>query len=411
MVVTAQGAPSLIGEAITGPEPRVASDPPRISSFSGPLSPSGRSSAREARSTAHQPSVVPIAEVDEHLVEAWRELARGAAEPNPFFEPGFVLAAARHLGASDVHLVLAWEEDRLRGCLPVRRDRLWHRAGPPVTRSWAHPYCFLGTPLLDAAGPLLAMERLLDELTTWGGPGRPLALGLVGDDGPVAAALRLALHRRRRVAVVVNTFQRAALEPSQAAPGATGRLRRERDRLQRRLEALAGAPVVLADRSGDPDAVDAFLRLEGAGWKGAAGTAMACRAADAGFFREMCRDFAGRGRLQLRSLECGPRLLAMKCSLVSEDGVAFCFKSAYDERWANSSPGFQLEIHDVARQLSEGRGRTDSCTDPENAMINRLWPGRRPIADLVAVPSGPLGRGLSVSLRALRGAKRRRRQA
>ena len=76
----------------------------------------------------------------------------------------------------------------------------------------------------------------------------------------------------------------------------------------------------------------------------------------------------------------------MKCNLISGDAV-FCFKSAYDERYASSSPGFQLEVRDMECFAAEGRSWADSCTDPHNSMINRLWPGRRTLANVLVPPS------------------------
>ena len=113
---------------------------------------------------------------------------------------------------------------------------------------------------------------------------------------------------------------------------------------------------------------------------------MASRPEHAQFFRDVCADFARRGCLQLRSLEVSGAPVAIKCSLISGNTV-FCFKSAYDERYASSSPGYQLEVHDMECFATEGRSWQDSCTDPHNSMINRLWPGRRSLANILIPPS------------------------
>ena len=42
---------------------------------------------------------IPLADIGEHELDRWRGLAAAAIEPNPFFEPEYVLAQARALDA------------------------------------------------------------------------------------------------------------------------------------------------------------------------------------------------------------------------------------------------------------------------------------------------------------------------
>ncbi len=333
-----------------------------------------------------QTTVVELPHKSAELVEAWKDLACRAAEPNAFFEAEFVLAAARHLKSSSVYLAVFVEDGILKAALPVYSNRLWRGMGPRVVRSWVHLYCFLGTPLLDADQPLGALEGLLDELNRWAGRQRILAFDLLGTGGPVESALKQAMSMRPHQPVIGNTFERAVLHHEENGSALGGRVRREVSRLGRRLEAEMGAPAVVVERSGEPSAIEDFLELEASGWKAANGTALASRPEHAQFFREVCADFARRGCLTLRSLEVSGRPVAMKCSLITGNAV-FCFKSAYDERYASNSPGFQLEVRDMECFGAEGRMWADSCTDPHNSMINRLWPSRRTVANVLVPPS------------------------
>ena len=83
------------------------------------------------------------------------------------------------------------------------------------------------------------------------------------------------------------------------------------------------------------------------------------------------------GRLQLLDLSVDGRTVAMKCNLIAGD-VIYCFKIAFDEEYAAYSPGLLLERRtvDVFHTETEAAAM-DSCADPHNAMINRLWPDRR----------------------------------
>jgi hypothetical protein len=69
------------------------------------------------------------------------------------------------------------------------------------------------------------------------------------------------------------------------------------------------------------------------------------------------------------------RPLAMICNLLAEDG-GYSFKIAYDECFAQHSPGLLLELA-LIRHLHEQNIRwMDSCATAEHSMINPLWPDR-----------------------------------
>ena len=84
-------------------------------------------------------------------LDRWRALAEAAVEPNPFFEPAFVTGAAQHLPDAGASLLVVEDAGRWLACLPVPRGAVGRVV--PVLRTWRHPYCFLGTPLLDAEPP------------------------------------------------------------------------------------------------------------------------------------------------------------------------------------------------------------------------------------------------------------------
>jgi Acetyltransferase (GNAT) domain len=176
-------------------------------------------------------------------------------------------------------------------------------------------------------------------------------------------------------------------------------------RLGRRLEDELGASLTVEDHAGQEEAVESFLDLEASGWKGQAHTAMASTGAHADFFRSVCRTFTEQGRLQLLSLEADGRRVAMKCNLVASQGV-FCFKIGHDAELRRFSPGVQLERANVEIFHEEREERfMDSCADPDNEMINRLWPDRCTVTNVVLARRGAhslVCRGGISAVRALR---------
>ncbi len=338
--------------------------------------------------------IIPLAQLNPADERAWRRLAARAIEPNPFYEPDFLLPACRRLRhGRQAGLVAVEEAGRFQAVLPVPWAA-WPAVPLPVVTSWRHLYGYLGTPLLAPEQPAGAARCLLSALrgrASWPGV---LVLELIGDGGPAAAALRAAaaglgltvrVHGRAERAVF-----RAAEDGGSGLPASVRRERRAKARQWQRLCAERGAPAVV-DRSQDSAAAADFLRIEASGWKGRAGTALASRSQDAAFYREVAERFRASGRLRLYALEQGGATLAMQTSLCADHAV-FDWKAAYDERFAGYGPGAQLQLRVVELERGRGAGWIDSCADPCDSHQSRLVSGRRSIATLAIGPGGPAGR-------------------
>ena len=353
--------------------------------------------------------LVPLAEVGERDLRDWRELADHALDPNPFFDPDFVLPAARGLGeAGDVEILVVEDAHGWRACLPVRRHSRWQRLPLPCVAAWVHRYCLLGSPLVLGEGATDALGAAVAAMRET--PGCAFAvLPWVPADGPLAAALSDAVKRP----IPYDGWNRATVRRSGEDPlggRVKGKHRRDFRRLARGLEEDLGAPLELVDRSAESAAVDAFLRLEAAGWKGREGTAIASVPAHAEFVREAATRFAARGALRLLFLEGGDRIAAARLSLRA-GGVDYCFKVAYDEELARFSPGRELELRLLDRiGEEESLAWMDSCTASDNELFNRLWPDRRSLATIAYRSPGVLGATARPGLRMMSSIRDRRRR-
>lgn len=354
--------------------------------------------------------LVPIHELGERDLRSWRELAEGPLDPNPFFDPDFVLPAARGLGAEgEVGILVVEDAGGWRACLPVRRQSRWQHLPLPCVAAWVHEYCLLGSPLVREDGAAEALGAAVAAMRAM--PGRAFAaLPWVAGDGPLATALAEALPQP----IPYDDWHRATVHHHAGEDPLAGRVkgkhRRDFRRLARGLEDDLGAPLQLVDRSAEPAALEAFLRLEAAGWKGRAGTAVASVPAHAEFVREASARFAARGRLRLLFLEAGDHVAAARLSLRAGDSD-FCFKVAYDEGLARFSPGRELELRLLERLGDAGEPASmDSCTAPDNELYNRLWPDRRRLATLAYRSPGALGAAAGPGLRAMASVRDRRRR-
>ena len=351
---------------------------------------------------------------------AWRELAAEAVEPNPFFEPEYLRPLARGLGQeSEVRLLVAREEDRWHGMLPIHRDRSWHRIPLPATVTWRghRLYGLLGAPLLTAAEAAPALRALLDAMTATPDSAYA-ALEWVPADGVVGGLLADELARRSPRPIEFDRFERAIIrrrsEPTYLEETLSSKHRRELRRQRRKLGEQLGAELQVVDRAGDPRAVAELVALEAAASKAESGSVLASDPGHTRFFEAMCGEFAGAGRLQMLELRSGDRTLAIKCNLTAGDTI-FCIKIAYDEAWSSSSPGIQLEVDMLKFFHEESEALLiDSCADSNNAMINRLWPDRRPLATWILPSQGVAGRAtrpLLAAASSLRERKQMRRAA
>ena len=343
-------------------------------------------------------------------VPAWEDLAASAIEPNAFYEPWVLLPAVRMFGGNHRLLfVLIYMSDPQRpagapllcGFFPLRLTR-HPRLRVSLLQLWSHDYCFLCTPLLRARYAREALDAFGDWLAV-DGRGSLMEYGAIVGEGPFHHVLVDHLSERGSLTCVTSCHTRAFLRPRSDADdylqaALSSSRRRELKRTEKRL--ADGGPLEYQEFGPTDDVeswAESFMRLEAAGWKGREKTALACNAASREFFLTVAREGARRGQLMMHSLNMGGRPVAMKCSFVTGEG-SFFFKPAYDEEYARHAPGVLLEVETIRRLHAHSQVRwMDSCTTPDNHMLNRMWIDRRVIQTIVVATDKRLG-GLAVSL-------------
>lgn len=355
--------------------------------------------------------LLSIRDLDEPTLAAWRALSAGALEPNPFFEPELAVAAARHLpGGEGDRLLAVRDGDSLLLALPVRARRSYRRVPLGALLAWGHTHSYLDLPLIAPGDPVAAVECALDVASAVGS--RWLVLERAPGDGACREAIDAALERRGETAVALTRLQRPVVRRRPQATYLDGRLSaKRRKNLRRQLRRLGETlgPVTVRDLAPEDfeGALDRFLALEQAGWKGEAGTAVADEPDDAAYLRAGMGALARAGRVQAWVLEAGETTVAVLLAVVG-GGAAFHFKTAYDEAHARLSPGTQLEVAVLdAFHTDPALGWIDSCTASEDTPSGLLYPDRRPIEALIV----PLGGGPArIGARGLRAALRLRRR-
>ena len=335
----------------------------------------------------------------EELVTAWMALADRELEPNPFFEPWFLVPALRHLdGMEHAAVILVSEGRTLLGVLPVLLDALG--AATPIYRArmLRHLYSMDHTPLLDRDRAEEVFRAALGALAEMRAPA--LELDHVRSDGHFGELVASFTAPGGLPTFVQSAHERALFLPASDAHAYLERAlspkrRKElarRERTLGRLGVLALPELRPGDRT-DPEAtIDAFLALEAAGWKGQARTALASDARHRIFFEEVIRGGVRAGRVWMQSVTLDEAPIAMLCSFVSGRG-AFSWKIAYDERYAKHSPGLFVEVVNLRRLHERPEIEwMDSCASPQHPLIDRLWPDRRAFESRWIATGGTAGR-------------------
>ena len=330
----------------------------------------------------------PASGIDSDLVEAWKQLAGQASEPNIFYEDWFLqpgISAFDH--HPDLKLFLLWAGEagrsQLLGLLPIGPESRFGRWPVPHVQNWVHPNCFLGTPLVRKGYEPEFWHHLLGALDSGDWPGFLHIHGMtVG--GPLDQALRDYCCDQKRRCDLVQCEARAFLQ-SDLGPDAylnatvRGKKRKELRRQAKRLDELGD--VTYCHHSDDQYLetwIKEFLQLESQGWKGYGGSSLDSSRQTRGFFREALLGAARAGQLERHDIRLEGTPLAMLVNFHSGRG-SFSFKTAFDEAFSRFSPGVLLQLENLKLLDNPAIDWMDSCAAQDHPMIDSLWSGRRHI--------------------------------
>ena len=314
---------------------------------------------------------------------AWDGLARRLSAPNPFFESWYLLPGLARFDPGQRVLLASLQRDGvLEGLVPLQRARRYGRHPLPHLAVWLHANAFLGAPLVAAGAEAAFWEALFDWADRHAGAALFLHCAAMPLDTALAEALVTVGARQGRRVALVHRQERAmlasALRPADYLEHAVpGKKRKEFRRQHARLAEQGALTFARAqDGAGVGEWIEQFLTLEARGWKGGAGSALACAPATAGLFREAMAEGAARGRIERLSLSLEGEPIAMLVNMIAPPG-AFSYKTAFDERYARFSPGVLLQLENLAMLERGDVAWADSCAAPDHPMIDSLWRERR----------------------------------
>jgi hypothetical protein len=206
-----------------------------------------------------------------------------------------------------------------------------------------------------------------------------------------------------------DRHQRVLLAPGDNRAGyldraMSGKRQRDLRRQRRRLQDL-GALALDQAKGGDAmAALEDFLQLEAASWKGRAGTAAMNNDDVRRFMQQAIAALGPEGKAVVHRLCLGGKPIAATITLTS-GSAAWGWKVAHDEAYSAYSPGVLLIAGVTEAMLAEPTiEQMHSCASSENTVAAQLWSERLGLADwlLTTGPNAEISFAFASRLEALR---------
>ena len=330
-------------------------------------------------------------DVTPELIQRWRDLESRSCHVNAFMSPEFLLPAWRYL-EPDGNSFLITVEDRQSG----RLTALGCFQESPATRELPLPHLmaaktvhtFRTGMLLDnetASQTLDAWLVYIQRHLKWGG----VVIPNLRLDSILAQRIQAALRDRNlswhpRVKGTSAAFFSPIVSAETVSEHLSAHRRKSLRQKQRILEGWGPVRLRWIDHPDEvAQAIEQFLILEDAGWKGVAGTSLKSETGAADFLRSMATGFFERDRLVLTQLLAGDHVVASSVNLRGASTL-FAFKIGWDPQFAKTSPGMlhQNLLLPLVYEDFPDVTCLDSCARP-GSFLEEIWPHRINVADVI----------------------------
>jgi len=327
------------------------------------------------------------------LEDEWRNLAHDAIEKNVYLFPWFIEASLSLFDAKQPEVVLIYHQGLLIGLFLTEKDLGYAKIPIGFFRNALHPHQFLGTPLVRkhfADQFTIGLFRWLDA--------SPLSksfllLSQLSGDKEITTAIHKISKTQGRQLLEIDRFQRAMITLPTHGTNPEGHLSASRKKsLKRKRKALSQLGELSIEQLTSKDKLESwfedFARLENLGWKQQKKTSIQENLADVEFYRQMLPSAADDAALNFFRLTVNGKPIAYTLDLTCPPFV-YCHRCAYDLSYKKYAPGVLMEYETLKiYNRMDFTAIVDSCTSPDNQMINELWPNRKSIVTLAIAKKG-----------------------
>lgn len=323
----------------------------------------------------------------------WASLAEASISINPFYEHWNLLPALHYLADDSVKLTTIESDGEIQALLPVVRTKSGVFGG---IKSWKHNHCFVKTPLFRTQDSL--SQLILQALAHFNQAFFNL--------DQYAGTIDFFSGGSHGASVFNRACQPLDISWDEFLSGHSKRLQSEYRRILRKANSSRFQYSESSLDESPLEWLDAFSRLEGSGWKGRNDSAIICDDQVHQYYLDVVENGWSQGRIQFQKLcqDDSPVAISFRC--VSR-GHCYCIKTCFDEGLRSLSPGIVLELNNLKSLFKSEHVFADSCSSPDNAMLNRLFLERLPVASTVIYGSSISGRLASLTYGSWRARKYR----
>lgn len=305
-----------------------------------------------------------FASVEPDALDSWSAGVSGGESAEPFFQPYWFSAFAETFASKrSTCLILAREGERVIGALPLIRQRTFFGGLPARTlRSLSNVHSCRFDLSCSSDHREAAAHAIWDVLRaddSWD----VIEAQHVPVGGAFESLMKLAAYDGYLIGkwpTLLSPYMTIPLGTADIFAGCPERFagfRRTHLKSLKKLEKQGTVTCVAVSRF-DTAFFDAFVAMEGSGWKGRAGGAIACDPTVEAFYRNMLRRASDAGHLLCHSLNLDGRPIAMDIGLMM-NGRYYSPKIAYDEAFSKYAPGQLLIRHTINNVAELGGERYD----------------------------------------------------
>lgn len=332
--------------------------------------------------------------VIDDLEKGWTDLADHSVEQNVFFRPWFIRASLPLLATDTPSVVTIYQNDQLIGLILMRDDRGFARLPFHFFRSSLHQHQFLATPLIRTGCTAAFMRGLCNWVDCFASTCSFMLLtNFTGTDEFLGDITTVCNEQDRRF-FLMDEFSRPGInlktrKDDRVDQHISASRRKSLRRKSRQLAELGDVKIEkFSAENESADWIEDFLRLEDMGWKKTGGTSIKSDPVETTFYRQLVRAAARNNALSFFRLTVNETPIAYTLDFVSGADV-YCVKCAFDPAFKKFSPGVYMEYESLKYYNGSASVRfVDSCTSPENAVLNNLWPDKKPIVSIAICRKG-----------------------
>lgn len=303
--------------------------------------------------------------------EQWDELSASSQFQNVFYERAVLVPAAKFLvDKEDVQIVTAYYEDsQLIALFPIKIQI--SAMGFTHVSVWKNNNCFLCDPLCNK-------PNLMDAII------KQIIQKFDATVFRIEEHSYLAYGKYMQQSSFSNSKYRGAVCDGTAIQQhffwQHKKIRSEHQRIEQRLFKIPQTTYKTSETDPQINWLDEYCKLESAGWKRQLKGDIYSSENLTHYYQALQAANHPMTSISFQGIFLAQQALAISFRIIS-NGYAYDLKTSYNQEYRHLYPGVVLELKNLQALAGLNIKFLDSCTSPDNQVINRIWPDKRQLLD------------------------------